>query len=78
MAKYLTMTRNPKGLEDPKYPYFRISMPPEKEGGEWVEIASCWRARSGKPGVYSCKINDDIEIAVKSNGEVLSSEAPID
>jgi hypothetical protein len=46
-----------------KLPYFRLTIPPENENGEWIEVGAFWKAKSGKG--YSGKLADNIEIKVK-------------
>lgn len=58
------MTRNPKAIENPKLPYFQISIPPKEEGGKWTEVGAAWKAKSGKEGVYSIRLNENIQIVV--------------
>lgn len=56
MTQWLSLQRNNKALENSKLPYFRLSLAPSEEGGEWVEVGAAWKSKSGKEGQYSLKI----------------------
>lgn len=58
MAQWLSLQRNSKALDNPKMPYFRLSLAPSQEGGEWVEVGVAWKSKSNKEGQYSLKIAD--------------------
>ena len=66
MATWLTLQRNAKALEagGEKHPYFRLVKAPEKDGGTWIEIGACWRSKSGKDGLYACKIADNVKLVI--------------
>lgn len=45
-----------------KLPYFKLTLPPEQDGGEWIEVGALWKAKSGNG--YSGKLNEGITIVV--------------
>ena len=65
MATWLTLQRNEKALENPTQPYFRLSQAPEKEDGQWIELGACWKSKSGKEGLYACKIKDNVRLVIE-------------
>lgn len=56
-----------KELGTEKYPYFTLSLAPDKDKGEteWVELGAFWKkvAPSGKVG-YSGKLNENVKLVV--------------
>jgi len=65
------MNRNDKAADpnNPQYnphaPYFKMVLPPKEGETEWKPVLVCWKAKSGKAGAYSCKLEDDVEITFK-------------
>ena len=57
---FLQRTPDEKMMENPNLPYFRLVLPPEQDGGEWVDIGALWPARSGNG--YSGKLDDGVLI----------------
>lgn len=53
--------------ENPKLPYFQLSLPPEEDGGEWVQIGALWKAKSGNG--YSGSLNDNVKITVEKKDD---------
>ena len=45
-----------------RLPYFRLVLPPEKEGGEWVDLGAFWKSKSGKG--YSGKFAEGVSITL--------------
>jgi hypothetical protein len=64
MTQWLSLQRNNKALEKggEKLPYFRLSLPPTQEGGEWKEIGAAWKSKNGKDGSYSLKLADGVRL----------------
>jgi hypothetical protein len=66
----LVLSRTPEDRrkENPKLPYFELSLPPENDGGEWRKVGAFWKAKSGAEGKYSGFLNEGIELNLE--GEV--------
>lgn len=71
----LYLQKNEKGIEknkelgEDKMPYFRLVIPPEKEGGEWIDAGAFWKSKSGKG--YNGRLSENVEITIiKKSGEV--------
>ena len=45
-----------------KLPYFKISLPPQTDGGEWTEIGVAWRGK--KDGSYGFKFADNVHVSI--------------
>ncbi len=58
----LQKTDKKKMEENPKLPYFRLVLPPEEDGGEWVDVGAFWKAKSGDG--YSGSLKEGITIDV--------------
>jgi hypothetical protein len=73
---WLNMSRNPKAIENPKLPYFKLSLPPQTEGGEWTEIGVAWKGK--KDGNYGFKFSEGITVTFTKKEEVKKEEVPFD
>lgn len=60
MRLILQKTPKERREENPKLPYFRLVLPPEEDGGEWVDIGAFWPAKTGNG--YSGQLNEGITI----------------
>jgi hypothetical protein len=60
---WLNMKRNPKAIENPKQPYFKLSLPPQEEGGEWQEIGVAWKSKTTE-GSYGFKFADNVQVII--------------
>lgn len=56
----LTKTKQEDRDRNDKLPYFKLSIPPTEEGGEWIDVAAFWKAKSGNG--YSGKTSEGIVI----------------
>jgi len=63
--------------ENPKRPYFTLSVPPEEENGEWTNIGALWKAKSGNG--YTGMLDEGIELdftAVKPKTKKAATPTP--
>lgn len=63
---FLQKTPAEKREENPKLPYFRLVLPPDEDGGEWVDIGALWKAKSGNG--YSGSLGDHVTLTVEKKG----------
>ena len=62
----LFLSRQDRNIEknkengDERLPYFKLSMPPEQDGGEWKEVAALWKSKSGVG--YNAKLAEGVTI----------------
>lgn len=65
MTQRIILQKTPaeKREENPKLPYFRLVLPPEEEGGEWVDIGALWKAKTGNG--YSGLLDESVTVSVK-------------
>ncbi len=65
---WLNLQRNDRAVKEiqangsTKLPYFKISLPPQEEGGEWTEIGVAWKGK--KEGAYGFKFTENVKVIV--------------
>lgn len=67
MTQRIVLSKTPaeRREENPKLPYFQLSLPPEEDGGEWTNIGALWKAKSGNG--YSGQLDEGVTISVEKN-----------
>jgi hypothetical protein len=73
---WLNMSRNAKFQENPKAPYFKISIPPQSEGGKWIEVGACWKGK--KDGNYGFKLAKGVKLIIEAEDTGASKDVPFD
>jgi hypothetical protein len=63
---WVNLKRNDKAAEEIKntgttrLPYFKLTLPPQQEGGEWVELGVAWKGK--KEGSYGFKFAKGVTV----------------
>jgi uncharacterized protein (DUF736 family) len=61
----IIVIRNRKYTNGGKQPYFRITAPPEKEGGKWREIGALWlKVRPNGEKYYTGSFKENVRIQI--------------
>jgi len=72
-SKRIYLSINQKAKEEiktkgsTKLPYLRMALPPEQEGGDWVDIGAAWMTDSKKG--FNVKLNEGFSIEYKETPE---------
>lgn len=71
----IVVSRNRKYVDGGKQPYFRISTPPEQEGGEWKEIGALWlKVRPNGEKYYTGSFKKNVHVQITdAEGESVES-----
>lgn len=72
---WINLRRNEKALQNSKLPYFTLSLPPQTEGGEWIEIGVAWKGK--KEGNYGFKFSEGVTVSFEKP-EKKEEEIPFD
>lgn len=68
--KNLVLQKNEKFEVGGNKPYFRLCVPPEQEGGKWIDLGAFWRKEKNGKVYYSGSISKDYTLESEFIGEL--------